>query len=111
MMVLKQKSGATPGSLTITSKVHVSITNFKVFDVVLNGDLTIASDLDVYERVGRGVAHDEYIEFEVKAGKILYNEDETEITRGKMRVEFIKTYRDNPKVNAIILVKGKLSGA
>ena len=78
--------------------------------MVLNGDLTIASDLDVYERVGRGVAHDEYIEFEVKSGKILYNQDETEITRGKMRVEFIKTYRDNPKVNAIILVKGKLSG-
>ena len=83
---------------------------WQVFDVVLNGDLTIASDLDVYERVGRGVAHDEYIEFEVKSGKILYNQDETEITRGKMRVEFIKTYRDNPKVNAIILVKGKLSG-
>ena len=78
--------------------------------MVLNGDLTIASDLDVYERVGRGVAHDEYIEFEVKSGKILYNEDETEITRGKMRVEFIKTYRDNPKVNAIILVKGTLNG-
>ena len=63
---------------------------FQVFDVVLNGDLTIASDLDVFERVGRGVAHDEYIEFEVKSGKILFEGDETEITRGKMRVEFIK---------------------
>ena len=62
----------------------------QVFDVVLNGDLTIASDLDVFERVGRGVAHDEYIEFEVKSGKILFEGDETEITRGKMRVEFIK---------------------
>ena len=82
--------------------------------MVLNGDLTIASDLDVFERVGQGVAHDEYIEFEVKGNKILYEgdeRDETEMTGGKMRVEFIKTYRDNPKVNAIILVKGKLSGA
>ena len=52
--------------------------------------MTIASDLDVFERVGRGVAHDEYIEFEVKSGKILFEGDETEITRGKMRVEFIK---------------------
>ena len=43
----------------------------QVFDVVLNGDLTIASDLDIFDRVGRGVAHDEYIEFEVKSGKIL----------------------------------------
>ena len=58
--------------------------------MVLNGDLTIASDLDVFERVGRGVAHDEYIEFEVKAGKILFEGDETELTRGKMRAEFIK---------------------
>ena len=71
-------------------KVLLSALIFQVFDVVLNGDLTIASDLDVFERVGRGVAHDEYIEFEVKAGKILFEGDETEITRGKMRVEFIK---------------------
>lgn len=61
-----------------------------MFDVVLNGDLTIASDLDVFERVGRGVAHDECVEFEVRDGKILYNGDESEINMGKMRVEFIK---------------------
>jgi len=91
------------------SEVYFNAPNMKVFDVVLNGDLTIASDLDVFERVGRGVAHDEYIEFEVKSGKILFEGDETEITRGKMRVEFIKSYRDNPKVNAIILIKGKLN--
>ena len=81
-----------------------------MFDVVLNGDLTIASDLDIFERVGRGVAFDEYIEFEVKDGKILYEGDESEITAGKMRVEFIKSYRDNPKINAIVLAKGRLEG-
>jgi len=81
----------------------------KVFDVVLNGDLTIASDLDVFERVGRGVAHDEYIEFEVKDGKILYENDESEISAGKIRVEFIKSYRDNPKVNSIIVIKGSIN--
>merc|ERR1719225_381389 len=91
------------------SEVYFNAPNMKVFDVVLDGDLTIASDLDVFERVGRGVAHDEYIEFEVKSGKILFEGDETEITRGKMRVEFIKSYRDNPKVNAILLVKGTLN--
>lgn len=100
--------------------------------MVLNGDLTIASDLDIYDKVGRGVAHDEYIEFEVKDGKILYEGDESELTKGKMRVEFIKvrrfydhvvnmtiyyilmlilqSYRDNPKVNAVILMKGRLKG-
>ena len=74
--------------------LSMNFLTFKVFDVVLNGDLTIASDLDVFERVGRGVAHDEYIEFEVKSGKILFEGDETEITRGKMRVEFIKVYNN-----------------
>ena len=54
--------------------------------------MTIASDLDVFERVGRGVAHDEYIEFEVKDGKILYENDESEISAGKIRVEFIKVF-------------------
>ena len=93
--------------------------------------MTIASDLDVFERVGRGVAHDEYIEFDVKDGKILYEGEESEISAGKIRVEFIKviflrqivfkhsrwrffflfqSYRDNPKVNAIIVIKGAING-
>eukprot|EP00096_Caligus_rogercresseyi_P010228 TRINITY_DN3651_c0_g1_i2.p1 TRINITY_DN3651_c0_g1~~TRINITY_DN3651_c0_g1_i2.p1 ORF type:complete len:256 (-),score=78.54 TRINITY_DN3651_c0_g1_i2:1175-1942(-) len=91
------------------SEVYFSAPNMKVFDVVLNGDWTIASDLDVFENVGRGVAHDEFIEFMVKDGKIHYEGDESEITRGKIRVEFIKSYRDNPKINAIVLMKGRLS--
>ena len=45
-----------------------------------------------------------------KDGKILYEGDESEISAGKIRVEFIKSYRDNPKVNAIIVGKGSLSG-
>ncbi|XP_040579216.1 malectin-B [Lepeophtheirus salmonis] len=91
------------------SEVYFSAPNMKVFDVVLNGDWTISSDLDVFENVGRGVAHDEYIEFMVKDGKIHYEGDESEITRGKIRVEFIKSYRDNPKINAIVLMKGRLT--
>ena len=68
----------------------------QVFDVVLNGDLTIASDLDIFDRVGRGVAHDEYIEFEVKDQKIVYEGDESELTMGQMRVEFIKVCISQP---------------
>jgi len=90
------------------SEVYFDAPNMKVFDVVLNGDLTILSDLDIYEKVGRGVAHDEYIEFEIEGDRILYEGEESEISAGKIRVEFIKSYRDNPKVNAIVLVKGKL---
>ena len=81
----------------------------KVFDVVLNGDLTVTSDLDIFEKVGRGVAHDEYVEFSVENNKIIYQGEESEISAGKIRVEFIKSYRDNPKINAVILIKGSMN--
>jgi len=90
------------------SEVYFDAPNMKVFDVVLNGDLTVVSDLDIYEKVGRGVAHDEYIEFEIEGDRIIYEGEESEISGGMIRVEFIKSYRDNPKINAIVLMKGKL---
>lgn len=63
---------------------------FQVFDVVLNGDHTVVTDLDIFERVGRGVAHDEYVPFRVQGGKLIYNDEESDILAGKIRVEFIK---------------------
>lgn len=61
-----------------------------MFDVVLNGDHTVVTDLDIFEKVGRGVAHDEYIPFKVNKGKLIYNNEESDILGGKIRVEFIK---------------------
>lgn len=81
---------------------------FQVFDVVLNGDHTVVADLDIYERVGRGVAHDEYVQYSVRDGKLYCDEEESDIRNGKIRVEFIKGYRDNPKINALYVVRGKL---
>jgi Malectin domain len=77
-----------------------------VFDVVLNADHQILSDLDIFGNVGKGVAHDEYIYFSVSRNRLYYKEEESEIRGGKVRVEFIKGYRDNPKINAIVLIKG-----
>ncbi|XP_012272973.1 malectin [Orussus abietinus] len=89
-------------------EVYFNSPNMKVFDVVLNGDHTVVTDLDIFERVGRGIAHDEYIPFKVQRGKLIYNDEESDILGGKIRVEFIKGYRDNPKINAIAVIKGKL---
>ncbi|KAG6804073.1 malectin [Apis florea] len=89
-------------------EVYFNSPNMKVFDVVLNGDHTVVTDLDIFERVGRGIAHDEYISFKVQAGKLIYNDEESDILAGKIRVEFIKGYRDNPKINAIAVVKGNI---
>lgn len=66
----------------------------QVFDVVLNGDHTVVTDLDIFERVGRGIAHDEYIPFKVQRGKLIYNDEESDILGGKIRVEFIKVKRN-----------------
>jgi Malectin domain len=62
----------------------------QVFDVVLNGDHTIIPDLDIFSKVGRGVAHDEFVPFSVINGKLTIKGEESEIRGGKIRVEFIK---------------------
>ena len=63
---------------------------FQVFDVVLNGDHTVVQDLDIYQRVGRGVAHDEVVPLSIQSGRLSYRGDESDIQGGKIRVEFIK---------------------
>ncbi|KAB0794333.1 hypothetical protein PPYR_11172 [Photinus pyralis] len=90
------------------SEVYFNAPDQKVFDVVLNGDHTIVSDLDIFEKVGRGVAHDEHIPFTISKGRLLVNGEESEIRGGRIRVEFIKGYKDNPKINAILVIKGTL---
>ena len=98
-----------PHLAILCPQVYFNAPNMKVFDVVLNGDLTVNSDLDIFEKVGRGAAHDEYVEFSVENNKIIYQGEESEISAGKIRVEFIKSYRDNPKINAVVLIKGTSS--
>lgn len=53
----------------------------------------IISDLDIFDKVGRGSAHDEYVVFNVVQGKLFYNEEESDISGGKIRVEFIKVFK------------------
>ncbi|CAG9853925.1 unnamed protein product [Phyllotreta striolata] len=89
-------------------EVYFNAPDQKVFDVVLNGDHTVVADLDIFEKVGRGVAHDEYIPFRITKGRLHFNGEESDIRGGRIRVEFIKGYKDNPKINAMYVVKGKL---
>ena len=62
------------------SEVYFNAPNMKVFDIVLNGDLTVVSDLDIFEKVGRGVAHDEYVEFSVEDNRIIYQAATTNLS-------------------------------
>lgn len=89
-------------------EVYFNAPNMKVFDVVLNGDHTVIADLDIFQQVGKGTAHDEYILFTISRGRLYYKEEESEIRGGKIRIEFIKGVKDNPKINAFALLKGDI---
>ncbi|XP_066157378.1 malectin-B [Euwallacea fornicatus] len=89
-------------------EVYFESPDQKVFDVVLNKEHTVVADLDIFSKVDRGVAHDEYVPFEVHKGKLYVNGEESDIHLNKIKLEFIKGYKDNPKINAFYLIKGTL---
>jgi hypothetical protein len=106
-----------PGHYVIVlkfSEVYFQKVGEKVFDIGL-GKLRLIRNLDVFERVGKAAAHDEFIEFDLtEENKVLVKDKEAEGAYDKknklLRIKFIKGVSDNPKINAIALVKGSLMG-
>ncbi|KAK3887665.1 hypothetical protein Pcinc_008249 [Petrolisthes cinctipes] len=90
------------------SEVYFNAPDQKVFDVMLNGEVVAVAALDIFGRVGRGVAHDEYIPFAIAGPRLTAGGQETQLRGSKVKVEFVKGYKDNPKVNAIFVIKGRL---
>jgi len=90
------------------SEVYFRGSKLKVFDIRINHQHIAIKDLDIYDRVGYGVAHDEYIPFTVKNGNIRVGSSYTSPFSGSLYVEFVKTYYDNPKINAFVIFKGKV---
>ena len=86
------------------SEVWFNLAGLKVFDVALN-DVVVIKELDIFAKVGRGVAHDEVVGFKVRSNKIII-EGKSQPFTNDVRVDFVKTDRDNPKINAIIILKG-----
>uniref|UniRef100_A0A5S6QR25 Malectin domain-containing protein n=1 Tax=Trichuris muris TaxID=70415 RepID=A0A5S6QR25_TRIMR len=86
------------------SEVYFTEPNRKVFDVALNG-VVVVSQLDIFAQVGRAVAYDEYIPFAVKSGHLLIGNEALSFN-GKLAVQFVKRDKDNPKVNALYVVRG-----
>ena len=92
------------------SEVYFNSKGEKIFDVKL-GDYTILKGVDIFAKVGKEVAYDEYKEFELKNkklyvdGKKVGGYDEENQT---LRIAFVKGEADNPKVNAILIVRGGL---
>ena len=49
-------------------------------------------DLDIYDKVGYGVAHDEYVPFSIKNGKLNIGQHSAPFS-GSLFVEFVKVSR------------------
>ncbi|XP_046904466.1 malectin [Hypomesus transpacificus] len=88
------------------SEVYFAQSQQKVFDVRLNGH-TVVKDLDIFERVGHSTAHDEIVSFSIHRGKLSV-QGGVSTFNGKLNVEFVKGYYDNPKVCALYVMKGTL---
>ena len=93
------------------SEVYFNNKNEKVFDFKF-GDETIRENIDIYSKVGKNNAYDEFIEFELKnkqiyvEGKQLKNGYDEE--NKTIKITFVKKEIDNPKVNAILIIRGTL---
>ena len=75
--------------LTCVLKMMPCSTLFlQVFDVHIN-NLVAVKQLDIYDKVGKGVAHNEYIPFTIAKGQLLF---ESRMSRflGVLTVEFVK---------------------
>ena len=92
------------------SEVYFTNKGDKVFNVAL-GRETVIKNLDIYNKVGKAYALDEYIEFEIRNKQVYYkNKNCAKALDGdnKLQINFVKGSADNPKINAILLVKGSL---
>jgi len=82
--------------------------NMKVFQILLNDEHSVLDEIDIFSKVGRSTAHDEYIPFQIKNGRLVVKSRSSSYS-GVLKVTFQKIdHRDNPKINALIIWKGSV---
>lgn len=91
------------------SEVYFNNANEKIFDVYI-GKKKVLSSVDIFAKVGKSTAYDEFIEIEIKSGKVLIGNKSIDsgYKDEKLILIFKKGERDNPKINAILIVNGTL---
>ena len=62
---------------------------FQVFDVRLNHEHVVVRDLDIFGKVGKAMAHDEYIPFTIN-DDMLEVQGEKSPFHGTLSIEFVK---------------------
>ncbi|CAF0921047.1 unnamed protein product [Rotaria sordida] len=82
--------------------------NMKVFQIILNDEHSIIDELDIFSKAGRATAHDEYIPFQIKNGRLVVNGRSSSYS-GQLKVTCQRIdHRDNPKLNALIIWRGSI---
>ena len=91
------------------SEVYFNHKGEKIFNVAL-GKENVIRNLDIFAKVGKAEAYDEYIEFEIRNRQVNYKDKTCNkaLDGDKLIVNFKKGSADNPKINAILLIKGTL---
>ena len=91
------------------SEVYFNNRGEKIFNVAL-GKENIIRNLDIFAKVGKAEAYDEYIEFEIRNKNVYYKNKSCNkaLDGDKLVFNFLKGSADNPKINAILLLKGTL---
>jgi hypothetical protein len=91
------------------SEQYFTEPGMKIFDVKF-GETKIINNLDIVAYAGsKLLPYDTFHEFEVRDKKVFYEGKEVlgaAVGKDMVKIEFIKGKYDNPKINAIILVKG-----
>lgn len=93
------------------SEVYFSAAEDKIFDIQL-GTTTVVKDLDIFDKVGKAKAHDEYLVVNVRSGILYYNEnsipDAYNEGKQELKLVFKRGKKDNPKVNGILVYAGDI---
>ena len=87
------------------SEVYFSSKGEKVFDVEVNG-IKVLESFDIFEKVGKNAAYDEFIKISVSGRKLKVNDKPTDFDGNNLDIKLVKKEKDNPKINGIVLVKG-----
>ena len=80
--------------------MYFSSAGEKIFDVEIGGE-QILKDIDIFGKVGKATALDEYIPIEIKNDKLLFNgkavdQSGYDSTKKIIKIKFVKKEKDNP---------------
>ena len=93
------------------SEIYFNSIGEKVFDIKIGDDIII-NDLDIFSKIGKNSAYDEFITLNIKGDNLFIQGKKIKngfnVSEKKIKITFVKKEKDNPKINGILLVKGGL---